>query len=98
MALAGSMAKEPRAVVVGPRDQAMRAARTCYDHLAGRLAVAMADAMIARGQIELSADGGVVTQAGAAFLGGLGVDLDTAAAPRGSRRVHRFGAGGEERP
>src|SRR3954469_23212688 len=33
-----------RAVVVGPRDAAMRAARTCYDHLAGKLAVAMADA------------------------------------------------------
>ena len=28
-----------RPVVVGPRDAALRAARTCYDHLAGRLAV-----------------------------------------------------------
>lgn len=31
-----------RPVLVGPRDAPMRAARTCYDHLAGRLAVAMA--------------------------------------------------------
>jgi hypothetical protein len=28
-----------RPVVVGPRDAAMRAARTCYDDLAGKLAV-----------------------------------------------------------
>src|SRR5438477_3831118 len=27
---------------VGPRDRALRAARTCYDHLAGRLGVALA--------------------------------------------------------
>ena len=57
-----------RPVVVGPRDLAMRAARTCYDHLAGKLAVAMADAMVEQGHIELSADGGAVTPDGATFL------------------------------
>jgi DNA-binding transcriptional ArsR family regulator len=72
----------PRA---GPRDLALRAARTCYDHLAGRLAVAMADAMVARGQIELSADGGAVTEAGTAFLLDLGVELGAVA---GGRRVY----------
>ena len=75
-----------RPVVVGPRDLAMRAARTCYDHLAGRLAVAMADAMIEQGHIELSSDGGAVTPGGAAFLRSLGVDLQAAegrAAKRG---------------
>src|ERR1700730_10640283 len=35
------------AIRVGPRDAALRAARTCYDHLAGRLGVALADAMVA---------------------------------------------------
>jgi DNA-binding transcriptional ArsR family regulator len=64
------VARAPR---TGPRDQAMREARTCYDHLAGRLAVGMADAMVARGQVELSADGGALTEAGAGFLEGLGV-------------------------
>ena len=34
-----------RPVRVGPRDAALRAARTCYDHLAGRLAVGLAEAM-----------------------------------------------------
>lgn len=74
-----------RAVAAGPRDAALRAARTCYDHLAGRLAVGMADAMAARGQIDLSADGGALTEAGASFLAGLGVDLGTAQA-RSARR------------
>lgn len=79
-----------RPVVAGPRDLAMRAARTCYDHLAGKLAVAMADAMVERGHIELSADGGAVTADGAAFLQSLGVDLHAAegrAAKRGGGRV-----------
>ena len=35
----------------GPRDEALRAARTCYDHLAGRLAVALADGLCARGHL-----------------------------------------------
>ncbi len=67
-----------RPVVVGPRDAAMRAARTCYDHLAGKLAVALADTMVERGQVELSPDGGAVTPDGASFLRSIGVDLDAA--------------------
>ncbi len=79
-----------RPVVVGPRDVAMRAARTCYDHLAGKLAVAMADAMVEQGHIELTADGGAITPDGTAFLQSLGVDLNAAegrAAKRGGGRV-----------
>ena len=69
MSVSAGLRAPPR---VGPRDRTMRRARTCYDHLAGKLAVAMADAMVARNQVELSADGGVLTDAGAAFLAGLG--------------------------
>jgi DNA-binding transcriptional ArsR family regulator len=47
-------AAAPRRVVTGPRDAALRLARTCYDHLAGRLGVAIADALAARGAIELA--------------------------------------------
>jgi len=57
----------------------------CCDHLAGEIAVAMTDRMVARGQLELSPDGGALTGAGAEFLCDLGVDLDTEAG-RGSRR------------
>ncbi len=66
--------------IVGPRDKALRRARTCYDHLAGQIAVAMADRMVERGQIDLSPDGGALTDDGAAFLLTLGVDLDAARA------------------
>ncbi len=69
-----------RCVTTGPRDRAMKRARTCYDHLAGELAVAMADRMVEREEVEWSADGGVLTPAGIGFLRGLGVDLDAAAA------------------
>jgi DNA-binding transcriptional ArsR family regulator len=78
-------AKRRATMVTGPRDQAMRYARTCYDHLAGRIAVAMADGMVARGQVDLSADGGALTDSGAVFLRGLGVEMDGAVGP-GSRR------------
>jgi DNA-binding transcriptional ArsR family regulator len=56
-------------------DEALRTARTCYDHLAGRLGVALADAMAARDQVVLTEDGGEVTPEGVAFLGGLGLDM-----------------------
>lgn len=79
-----------RVARVGPKDAALRRARTCYDHLAGQLAVAMADRMAERGQIELSPDGGAITADGAGFLRGLGVELDAAsarAARRGGRQM-----------
>jgi DNA-binding transcriptional ArsR family regulator len=49
-------------------DIALRAARTCYDHLAGKLGVALADALASRGFVELSEDGGAVTPLGIDFL------------------------------
>jgi DNA-binding transcriptional ArsR family regulator len=71
----GLYATRPR-LVVGPRDAALRAARTCYDHLAGRLGVALADALVEAGQLELTSDGGMVTEAGVAFFSRIGIDLD----------------------
>jgi hypothetical protein len=56
-------------------DEAMRAARSCYDHIAGRLDVDIADALVARGYVVLSGDGGEVTSAGSAFLSDFGVEL-----------------------
>jgi DNA-binding transcriptional ArsR family regulator len=47
---------------------ALRNARSCYDHLAGRLGVALADALVERDRIALSEDGGIVTPAGQAFF------------------------------
>jgi len=91
-----------RAVRVGPRDAALRAARTCYDHLAGRLAVGLADAMAGRGHVVIARDGGLVTPDGARFLEEFGIDLEaTAHAKRAlcrtcldwsERRLHLAGA------
>jgi DNA-binding transcriptional ArsR family regulator len=53
----------------------LRDARVCYDHLAGRLGVAIADAMTRRGYIVLEDEGGQLTDAGTRFLTELGVDL-----------------------
>lgn len=99
-----SVAAAHRQTAVGPRDQALRRARTCYDHLAGALAVAMADHLVADDHIEFSADGGAVTDTGAAFLHGLGVDLEAARAGKrvfcrpcldwSERRPHLAGAVG----
>lgn len=63
----------PRAV---PRiSQEMRAARTCYDHLAGRLGVAIADGLQARGYLRWEDDGGEMTAAGNAALEAMGVHV-----------------------
>jgi DNA-binding transcriptional ArsR family regulator len=53
----------------------LRAARTCYDHLAGKLGVALSDTLIARKDILLADDGGQVTRQGARFFGEFGIDL-----------------------
>jgi DNA-binding transcriptional ArsR family regulator len=88
---------------VGPRQAALRRARTCYDHLAGEVAVGMADRMQARGQLELTHDGAALTPEGEAFLGALGLDLDAARSRRvfcrpcldwSERRPHLAGAVG----
>jgi len=80
MQVAAVVESTRRPVRVGPRDAALRTARTCYDHLAGRLGVAVADALVAGGHAELMGDGGVVTESGIALLGRIGIDLDGLAA------------------
>ena len=76
MQLASGLAPA-RPVVVGPRDAALRAARTCYDHLAGRLGVGIADALLAGGQVDFDAESGIVTDRGLALFRGLGIEPDT---------------------
>ncbi len=82
--------------------ETLRTARTCYDHLAGRLAVAIADALVEREHVVLAEDGGEVTTAGRVFLTEFGIDLGGAAKRRrafckpcldwSERRPHLAGA------
>lgn len=75
VAAGNDAARLVRPVRVGPRDEALRHARTCYNHLAGQLAVRLADTLVARGHIDLSPESGRLTREGSAFLSGLGIDL-----------------------
>lgn len=72
----------PRYQPRSAQDAALRLARTCYDHLAGHLGVAIADALSAKGLIVLTDDGGVVTSQGEQFFSAFGVALKQ---PHGQR-------------
>jgi hypothetical protein len=56
-------------------DDALRFARSCYDHLAGHIGVAVTDALVSMGHIVLTDQGGEVTSSGERFLSAFGVDL-----------------------
>jgi DNA-binding transcriptional ArsR family regulator len=90
----------------GPKDKALRQARSCYDHLAGHLAVTLAQNLEARGLVSLTGSAPSVSEEGRRFFCDFGVDLDRAAGHRrelcracldwSERRFHiggRLGAG-----
>ena len=91
MQVASSVEVSRPKVVTGPRDAALRAARTCYDHLAGRLGVALTDALVAGGHLELAQDAGMVTTTGVALFDRLGIDVEGlgAAIPKRARILCR---------
>src|SRR5262245_36785714 len=64
-------------------EPALREARLCYDHMAGRLGVAVCDMLLRRHHVVLVDGGGEVTPTGERFLAELGVDLPRA---RGAKR------------
>jgi DNA-binding transcriptional ArsR family regulator len=89
------------AASAGPLD-GLRLARTCYDHLAGRLGVRVTDAMVRRQLLKPTGRDFLLTASGARFLGRLGVDVETARKERrafarqcldwSERRAHLAGA------
>jgi DNA-binding transcriptional ArsR family regulator len=62
-------------VRTGPRDPEMRRARSCYDHLAGDLAVTMFDRFVERGLLVRRGDAMQVTKAGERFFAKGGIDI-----------------------
>jgi len=87
MQLAVRQAPAHRPMAVGPRDAALRTARTCYDHIAGRLGVAMAAHLLEQGAIAFDEGvegeaGGLVTPRAAAVLRPLGLAVPEAGAAR----------------
>lgn len=71
-------------LIVGPKDTALRAARTCYDHLAGRLGVAITQRLVIEGGLVLDDDRASLTNRGRRALTDLGIDLPPSP-ERGSR-------------
>jgi len=86
----------------GPRDDALRKARVCYNHLAGDLGVAIYDGMVSRGYLTEADDTVNLTHAGEEFAAQFGVDLASLAKSRrpmcrscldwSSRRTHLAGS------
>lgn len=66
-------------------DPALRRARTCYDHIASELGVAITDALVARRAVELSDEGATVTAAGRALFSAAAFPLNSGA---GNRRLY----------
>ncbi len=65
----------PRHRPPGPRDAQMRFARTCYDHLAGRLGVAVADRFMELGYLTESGKDFSVTKKGGIAFSRFGLDI-----------------------
>jgi hypothetical protein len=73
MQIAGgvTLVRPPRRV--GPKDAALREARTCCDHLAGVLGVSIADSLQARGAVDIVGDAAALTEIGRVRMQDLGI-------------------------
>jgi DNA-binding transcriptional ArsR family regulator len=78
------VAGQPEHTFVPNTPSRLRAARTCYDHMAGKIAVQLHDRLIELGWLTTGADGSgyEVTGDGAKTFALLGVDLDVTRALR----------------
>jgi DNA-binding transcriptional ArsR family regulator len=88
MQIAGGVSVTRRLLLVGPKDAALRQARTGYDHLAGALGVSIANALRAGGAVEIEGDAAALTQSGRAQMQAHGIFRD-GNDPRGTRPVCR---------
>ena len=85
-----------------PRDPALRRVRTCFDHLAGELAVMAYENLLARRVLLADAAGLQLTDSGHGWFAALGIDATSCASRRralcrpcldwGERRHHLSGA------
>lgn len=66
----------PDDVFTGPKNEDLRNARICYDHLAGELGVQLFDALKVQGYLQENYAEAMLTKAGYEFFGNLGVDFN----------------------
>lgn len=79
------------APAISPRvkgSPALMQARSCYDHLAGRLGVAVTDALLQEGHLRREAQGLALTDGGGAWFR-RALDIDAASLPGGRRPLLR---------
>ena len=67
---------------IGPRDEELRKACVCYNHLAGHMGIQMYDSFLRQGFLDMSADGLTLTKTGASFVRDFGIDLDALTAKK----------------
>ncbi len=60
----------------GPRDEELRKARVCYNHLAGDMGTQLFDSLLARKHLVIEGETLSLTDKGGAFARGFGIDLD----------------------
>lgn len=104
--LAISPLPEVRSLKQSSQVKLLQEARTCYDHLAGKLGVALTDSMLDAGYLEKVEKEFVVTPSGEQFFTDFGIDLNKIRKKRRSfsnvcldwseRRHHLAGALGHE--
>lgn len=92
----------PRTFREGQRGKALRFARTCYDHLAGRLGVAITESLVDRGALSQTQSDFEISDDGCELFESIGVDVSAARRARRSfarccldwseRRHHLAGA------
>src|SRR6185436_10710418 len=79
MALAGERAQPAAKTAAWRRDPDLRFCRTCYDHLAGQVGMAVTDSLTRHGHLEpKGARDWALTASGEQFCRRLGIDLDGA--------------------
>lgn len=71
-------ARPARSLKESRQGEAIRRARTCYDHLAGELGVGLTDALVRQGVLRTTSSGFDLTPGGQRRLTELGVDVEAA--------------------
>jgi DNA-binding transcriptional ArsR family regulator len=80
--MAVALDDRPRYRPLSRQARALQSARICYDHLAGRLSVDLADFFIAREYLVFGDEAAEITAEGSRFLTEFGVDVVAAGATR----------------
>jgi len=72
-----SASADPPRVLTGPRDEAMRHARVCYNHLAGNKGIELHDSLVAKRYLNVTGGDLSLSKKGERFMDEFGIDLES---------------------